>query len=881
MTDKNPEERRLIAAETHEYDWKLWGPYLAERQWATVREDYSSDGNCWDYFNYEMACKRAYRWGEDGIFGFSDRLSRLCFSLALWNGHDPILKERLFGLSGPEGNHGEDVKEEYFYLDSTPTHSYMKALYKYPQSAFPYEELRRVNAERGTNDDEYEITDTNAFAENRYCDVEIEYAKADGEDICIHITASNRGPDTCTLHLIPQIWARNTWSWGAHHEGENHRSEFRANGSNSITTEHMSLGQYTLDAESVDPQHSILQLFTENETDHSDGHDKNVYSKGAFHRYIVDGDTHSVNPKHTGSKAAFVYKLTLAAGSSTSIRLRLYKGAKKSQSFADFDSILNDRRYEADIFYDGIIHADHQAAERQVMRQAYAGLLWSKQFYYYVVKDWLHGDSLQPAPPSERDHGRNHKWKHLYNRDVISMPDTWEYPWYAAWDLAFHMIPFAKIDQSFAEKQLVLFLREWYMHPNGQIPAYEFEFGAVNPPVHAWAALKVYENSGLPGWRNRDFLSRIFHKLLINFTWWINRTDVEGNNLFSGGFLGLDNIGIFDRGATLPTGGTLEQADGTAWMGFYCANLLEMSLELAREDRSYSDAASKFFEHFLTISDAMNGEGGLWNEEDGFYYDIIRVDDQVIPMRIRSMVGLIPLFAVSAIDEHTVNLLPGFQKRMKWFLLNKPDMAMHLIHAHDNSKNHLLSLVDKFSLRRILAYVFDENEFLSPYGIRSLSKYHQDHPFVFEVDGEEFRVDYTPGNSTTTMFGGNSNWRGPIWFPLNYLLIEALLRYAEFFGDSFTIEYPTGSGNEKNLSDIAADLCCRLSRLFLKDPENGKRPCWGENETREQKYWDEHILFHEFFHGDDGTGLGASHQTGWTSLVTWCLEKARALGAKP
>ncbi|NRA39796.1 MAG: glucosidase [Planctomycetes bacterium] len=881
MAGRNPEEKRLIEAEMHEYDWKLWGPYLAERQWATVREDYSSDGNCWDYFNYEMAARRAYRWGEDGLFGFSDRLSRLCFSMALWNGHDPLLKERLFGLSGPEGNHGEDVKEEYFYLDSTPTHSYMKALYKYPNNLFPYEELRRVNKQRSTEDDEYEITDTDAFNDNNYCDIQIEYAKADGEDILINITVSNRSSAATSLWLLPQFWARNTWSWGAHHEGENHRSEFRANGSNSITTEHISLGQYTLDAQGLEATSSLTQIFTENESDHGGERTDDNWLKDAFHRYIINDDKDAVNPKHIGSKAAFVYKLDLAAQSSQVIRLRLYKGSKKSNPFSDFETILSDRQHEADHFYDSIIDPVHAERERQVMRQAYAGLLWSKQFYYYVVKEWLRGDSLQPTPPSDRDHGRNHDWTHLYNRDIISMPDKWEYPWYAAWDLAFHMIPFAKIDQDFAQKQLILFLREWYMHPNGQIPAYEFEFGAVNPPVHAWAALKVYESSGLPGWRDRDFLSRIFQKLLINFTWWVNRTDISGRNLFSGGFLGLDNIGIFDRGATLPTGGTLEQADGTAWMGFYCANLLEMALELAREDRSYSDTASKFFEHFLTINDAMNGKNGLWNEEDGFYYDMVRVDDQVIPMKIRSMVGLIPLFAVSAIEEHTVNLLPGFQKRMNWFLLNKPDMAMHLIYSHDNSNSYLLSLVDKFSLRRILKYVFDEEEFLSPYGIRSLSKFHKDHPFIFEVDGEEYRVDYTPGNSTTTMFGGNSNWRGPIWFPLNYLLVESLLRYAEFYGDSFTIEYPTGSGEEKTLSDIAADICCRLSRLFLKDPESNKRPCWGDDETRDHEHWDEHILFHEFFHGDDGTGLGASHQTGWTSLVTWCLEKARALGAKP
>ena len=878
----NPEQKRLVEASTHEYDWKLWGPYLSERQWATVREDYSPDGNCWDYFPYEAALRRAYRWGEDGLLGISDRKSRLCFSLALWNEKDPFLKERLFGLTGPEGNHGEDVKEEYFYLDSTPTHSYMKALYKYPQAAFPYQELREENARRGIDDPEFELIDTGVFEENRYFDVQAEYAKDGPEDILIKITVTNRGPEAAPIHIMPTWLARNTWSWGAHHEGDNHESLFFAHGKYSITTEHQGLGTYTLN---VDARNNALQgmLFVDNDTHHDDVEDGDgkKYYKDGMNRYIVDGVKECVNPKEIGSKSAFYFKALLEPGEEQVIRLRMYQGIPKKDEFLDFDDIFAKRLAEAEHFYDGVIGDDHSPEEKRVMRQAYAGLLWSKQFYYYVVKEWMRGDALQPAPPSARTRGRNSNWMHLYNRDIISMPDKWEYPWYASWDLAFHMVPFSAIDPHFAKQQLVLLLREWYMHPNGQIPAYEFEFGAVNPPVHAWAALSVYRSSGKPGWRDREFLVRIFHKLLINFTWWINRTDVDGKNLFSGGFLGLDNIGIFDRGATLPTGGVLEQADATAWIGFYCANMLEIAVELARVDRSYGDIASKFFEHFMTIKSALNGDRGLWSAEDGFYYDSVRIGDKKIPLKVRSMVGIIPIFAATIIEEHVLAMLPGFKHRFEWFMLNQPELAVHVISSRDHRNNYLVSLASPEQLRSILSYVFDEDEFLSPFGIRSLSKYHKDHPLVFKVGAEEYRVDYAPGNSETTMFGGNSNWRGPIWFPLNQLFIESLLTYHQFFGDDFTMEYPTGSGIQMNLKEIAADVCCRLSRLFLYDPETSERPFWGREGTRAGENWNELILFHEFFHGDNGAGLGASHQTGWTALVTWCLDKARELGATP
>ncbi len=876
----NAEQVRLEEDARREKNWKRWGPYLSERQWGTVREDYSEWGNCWDYFSHDHARSRAYRWGEDGLLGITDRECRLCFALALWNGKDPILKERLFGLTGPEGNHGEDVKECYYYLDSTPTHSYMKALYKYPQAEFPYARLVEENRRRGKGDPEFELLDAGVFNDNRYFDVFAEYAKASPDDILIRITVANRGPAAATLHLLPTLWYRNTWIWGCKHEGCWIKPRLGLQPDGAVIGDHVSFGKHIFVA-SGDPQF----LFTENETNTRRLYGADNYTpyvKDAFHEYLIHGRSAAVNPKQVGTKVGAYYKLVVPAGKDVVVEMRLTAGGRVLPAVGkECDQIFRSRVREADEFYAAKLPAGLSGQERNVMRQAYAGLLWSKQFYHYIVRDWLEGDPQQPAPPASRNGGRNAEWQNLYNRDIISMPDKWEYPWYAAWDLAFHMIPFAKVDPQFAKDQLVLFLREWYMHPNGQLPAYEFAFGDVNPPVHAWACWRTYKITAPHGQRDRTFLSRTFQKLLLNFTWWVNRKDAEGKNLFSGGFLGLDNIGVFDRSKPLPTGGHLEQADGTAWMAFYCNTMLSMALELAQTNPATEDMASKFFEHFVAIADAINtlGGTGLWDEQDGFYYDQLHVDGQSVPLRIRSLVGLMPLIACEILEEDAIDKLPGFKKRMQWFLEHRKDLAQHISYMVDDAPGHshghrLLAIPSRERLERVLRYLLDENEFLSPYGIRSVSKIHEKQPYVFRVGGEEHRVDYVPGESNTGLFGGNSNWRGPIWFPINFLLVEALERYHHFYGDTLRVECPTGSGQMMNLQDVADEIASRLARIFLPDG-SGRRPCHGEERRyTEDPHWKDLALFYEYFHGDTGRGLGATHQTGWTALVTRCIEEA-------
>ena len=881
------EKKRLAEDAARTANWKRWGPYLAERQWATVREDYSPDGTCWEYFPHDQARSRAYRWGEDGLLGITDRECRLCFAPALWNGRDPILKERMFGLTNEEGNHGEDVKEEYFFLDSTPTHSYMRALYKYPQAVFPYDRLVQENRRRGFDEPEVELADIGVFDEARYFDVEMEYAKVATNDLLIRITITNRGPEEAVLHLLPTLWFRNTWSWGCRHEGCSLKPRMALADADRITLSHPTLGEFTLRFDPGSNGEPPPVLFTENETNNRRLYGTPLdtpYVKDAFHRALIHGEQSAVNPEPVGTKAAPHYTLNLAPGDSRSIRLRLSGGYTHSDTALDdqFEEAFAARKKEADAFYESVLPNSLNEDARRVARQAYAGLLWSKQFYHYIVEDWLKGDPDMPAPPTSRPHGRNTEWGHLYSRDVLSMPDTWEYPWFAAWDHAFHMLPFANVDADFAKKQLVLLLREWYMHPNGQLPAYEFAFDDVNPPVHAWAVWRTYKIDAPAGQRDLDFLARSFQKLLLNFTWWVNRKDSEGRNLFSGGFLGLDNIGVFDRSKPLPTGGTLQQSDGTAWMAFYCLTMMAMALELADKGKrpGYEDMASKFFEHFIQISDAMNnlGGNGLWDEQDGFYYDRIQIDGgDPIPLKVRSLVGLLPLIAVTVIEQETLDSLPGFKKRFEWFLHNRPDLARQISwteeECHCDQHRWLLALPNKDRLARLLKYELDEAEFLSPYGIRSLSKVHEEHPFVLDVDGSEFRIDYAPGESTSGLFGGNSNWRGPVWFPINYLLIEALERYHHYYGEDFTVECPAGSGRMCTLREVAQEMSRRLSSLFLADAE-GRRPCHdGYDGLRRKADGEDLLLFHEFFHGETGRGLGASHQTGWTALVIRCLEK--------
>jgi hypothetical protein len=884
MADKSAqtaEGRRLEESTARSVHWKRWGPYLSERQWGTVREDYSEFGTAWDYFPHEQARSRAYRWGEDGILGISDNHQRLCFALAMWNGKDPILKERIFGLTGSEGNHGEDVKDYYFFLDSTPTHSYMKGVYKYPQAEFPYAWLVEENRRRGRHEPEFELLDTGVFNEDRYYDVVAEYAKATPSDVLIKISVTNRGPEAATLHLLPTLWYRNTWSWdhGAH------RPRLRAgkpgkDGTAVIAVDNPALpGKYRLYIE-----HAPEILFTENETNARrlyGSENTDLFVKDGFHDYLVQGKKSAVSPVGEGSKAAPHYVLDVPAGKTVSVRLRLLDGDAKAP-FADFDKVMDQRRREADEFYGTVIPDRLGDDAKDVMRQAIAGMLWCKQWFHYDVGRWLAGDPTGPPPPAIRKHGRNREWTHLYNDDVVSMPDSWEYPWYAAWDLAFHTIVLALVDPQFAKDQLSLFLREWYMHPNGQIPAYEWAFGDVNPPVHAWAAWRVYKiDKRITGTADREFLERVFHKLLLNFTWWVNRKDPEGKNVFQGGFLGLDNIGVFDRSAPLPTGGTIEQSDGTAWVAMYCLNMLAISLELARENPAYEDVASKFFEHFVYIARAMNniaGEGiELWNREDGFFYDVLHLPSgDTLPLKVRSMVGLIPLFAVETLEPEDMARLPKFCRRMHWFLENRAELRNHVV-EHDTGKGEprrLLSLVNGVRLQSVLRYMLDEREFLSDYGIRAISRFHRDHPYVMSVDGHEHRVDYEPGESSTGLFGGNSNWRGPIWFPVNFLLIESLQKFDHFYGPRFQAEYPTGSGKLLTLWDVAAEISRRLTRIFLRDGD-GRRPVHGtQPKFQTDPHWRDLVLFYEYFHGDSGAGVGASHQTGWTGLVAKLLQQS-------
>jgi hypothetical protein len=871
------EELRLEEVRQRRAHWQRWGPYVSERAWGTVREDYSPYGNAWEYLSHDHARSRAYRWNEDGIAGICDRHQYICFALAMWNGRDPILKERLFGLTGNEGNHGEDVKECYFYLDSTPTHSYMKYLYKYPQAAFPYAQLVEENRRRDKQSPEFELLDTGIFSEKRYFDVSVEYAKASPEDLLVRISVTNHGPDRANLDLLPTVWFRNTWSWG---DAMEDRPSLRRE-ETAIALEHPNLGRRHLHCEGT-PE----LLFTENETNFQrlfGVPNRSPYVKDAFHEYVVNGVGDAINADRVGTKAAARYVLSLGPGETRVVQLRLSPGTIDGAPFGPkFDRTFADRIREAEDFYATVIPGDLATDARLVMRQALAGMLWSKQFYHYVVRDWLKGDPGSPPPPSERVNGRNREWSHLYNADVISMPDKWEYPWYAAWDLAFHCVPLALVDPEFAKQQLVLMTREWYMHPNGQFPAYEWAFGDVNPPVHAWAAWRVYKiDKKRRGTGDRAFLARVFQKLLLNFTWWVNRKDSEGRNVFQGGFLGLDNIGVFDRSAPLPTGGHIEQADGTGWMAMYCLNLLAIAMELASEDPTYEDVASKFWEHFLYIANAINHLGadgtGMWDHQDGFFYDVLHMpDDGHVPLKVRSMVGLIPLFAVETLEPALCNRLDGFRRRLEWFIENRQDLTHNVacMNTPGEGKRRLLSIVDSEQLRRILKVMLDESEFLSPYGIRAVSRIHSENPYTLEANGSEYRVAYEPGESSTGLFGGNSNWRGPIWFPVNFLLIESLQKFHYYLGDEFTVECPTGSGQMMTLWEVAAELSRRMTRIFLKKPD-GRRPVHGTNALYyEDPAWQDLVLFYEYFHGDTGRGVGASHQTGWTGIVAKLLQQS-------
>jgi hypothetical protein len=867
------EGMRLEQDARGEASWRHWGPYLAERQWGTVREDYSPDGSAWDYLPHDHARSRAYRWGEDGLAGFSDQEQRLCLGLALWNGRDPILKERLFGLTNREGNHGEDVKELYYFLDATPSHSYLKMLYKYPQRPFPYGELVGENARRGIGAPEYELIDTGIFDDDRYFDVVVEYAKASADDVLLRITAHNRGPEAAELHILPQLWFRNTWSW----KGGTERPTLHAT-QGMISASHPTLGEYRCHLEGA-PE----LLFTDNETNTPRLFDTPApgrYFKDAFHERIVGARKDAVRTDGMGTKAAAWFKATIPAGGSHVVRVRLVAGSARPQ-FGDFDRLVELRSREADEFYGQLQQDLTDPDARMVQRQAFAGMIWSKQFFYYDVPEWLGGDPAQPAPAAGRRRGRNAEWKHLNNADVISMPDSWEYPWYAAWDLAFHCIPFALIDPEFAKHQLVLLTREWYMHPNGQLPAYEWAFGDVNPPVHAWATWRVFQIDRKRRGDQGDlaFLERVFHKLMLNFTWWVNRKDAQGRNVFQGGFLGLDNIGVFDRSAPLPTGGYINQADGTAWMGMYSLNLMRIALELARHNKVYEDIATKFFEHFLHIAEAMTNLGddgvGLWDEQDQFYYDVLNTpDNQLIPLRVRSMVGLIPLFAVETIDQALLDELPGFAGRLRWFLDYRPDLAQLVSRWQEPGMGdrRLLSLLRGHRMKRLLTRMLDETEFLSDYGIRALSKRHEAEPYVFEVMGMPLSVKYQPAESDSGLFGGNSNWRGPIWFPVNYLLIESLQKFHHYYSDDFKVECPTGSGRFLSLAEVAEELSRRMSRIFLRD-ESGRRPVFGDyQKVQSDPHFRDLVLFHEYFHGDTGRGVGASHQTGWTGLIAKLLQ---------
>jgi hypothetical protein len=894
------EHRRLAEAREGRAHWKRWGPYLAERAWGTVREDYSADGSAWEALPHDFARSKAYRWNEDGIAGIADDGGRICFALALWNGRDPILKERLFGLTGHEGNHGEDVKEYYYYLDSSPTHSYMKMLYKYPQAAFPYTRLVEENRRRGRDEGEFELLDTGVFDDDRYFDVVIEYAKATPDDLLIRISAINRGPEAAGLHLLPTLWFRNEWAWGDWHRLANGTAppprpriwldrDDMGEGREQVVAEHHDAGRYLLAYEG-----SPALLFTENETNLARLYNvpnPQPYVKDGIENAVIHGRADLVNPAREGTKVAAHHHLTVGAGETATIRLRLavdpaspYLDYRRpADPFADFDAVFAARLAEADDFYAAIQAGGLSDDARLVQRQAYAGMLWSKQRYNYDVETWLRGDPLQPPPPPERLDARNSGWRHLLAGDVISMPDKWEYPWFASWDLAFHCIPLAMVDADFAKDQLVMLGREWYQHPNGQIPAYEWAFGDVNPPVLAWAAWRVYKiDQHQRGVGDTGFLERVFHKLLLNFTWWVNRKDTEGNNIFEGGFLGLDNIGVFDRSAPLPLGGHIEQSDGTSWMAMFCLDMLSISLELACQNPAYEDIAVKFFEHFLMIARAMNNMGSdgiaLWDDEDEFFYDILHLAGHRAGMRlkVRSMVGIIPLFAVMTIEPELLTRLPEFRLHLEWVLENRPDWAGLISRWHEPGKGErrLIAMLRGRRMKRVLKRVLDETEFLSPYGVRALSRYHADHPYVLEHSGMRYTVEYQPGESRSGLFGGNSNWRGPIWFPVNYLIVESLHEFHHYYGDDFVIEYPTNSGQYLTLHEIAIELTHRLNNLFLRD-ESGRRPIFGDvDRFQRDPHWRDLIPFHEYFHGDSGAGLGASHQTGWTGLIAKLLQQS-------
>jgi hypothetical protein len=867
------DETRLHGDGVGAASWKFWGPYLSERQWGTVREDYSRFGNAWEYFPHEHARSRAYRWGEDGIGGFSDAEQRLCLAIGLWNEKDPILKERLFGLTNSEGNHGEDVKELYYYLDATPCHTYMRMLYKYPQAAFPYQKLLDENRSRGLSGPEYELIDTGLFDGDRYFDVFVEYAQVEPGEVLVRVSAHNRGLDSAPIHLLPTLWFRNTWSWtdGAA------RPNLKLSEPAHIAASHQDLGDYHLyfdgSAETLfcDNESNLPRLFGATAS--------TSYPKDGINDYVVHHDARGVNPARQGTKAAAHYRFQIEAGQSAQLRLRLTRKLSL-KPFDDFDDLFSERQQEADQFYARLQAEVAGEDARLIQRQAFAGMIWNKQYYHLDIRQWLSGDPTQPTPPVERLHGRNSDWQHLNNADIISMPDKWEYPWYASWDLAFHCLPLAHIDPHFAKHQLVLLTREWYLHPNGQMPAYEWAFGDANPPVHAWAAWRVFQidrkhNSGVADY---TFLERVFHKLMLNFTWWVNRKDEEGRNLFQGGFLGLDNIGVFDRSSQLPTGGHLDQSDGTSWMAMYSLNLMRIALELAQHDHVYEDIATKFFEHFLQIAEAMSGRSGdrveLWDDEDEFFYDVLRLPggDQV-KLKVRSMVGLIPLFAVETLEPELLDQLPEFKRRLEWYLTYRPDLASLVSKWTDKGRGdrRLLSLLRGHRMKCLLRRMLDESEFLSDYGVRALSRVHQQHPYQFDVNGADLSVRYQPAESDSKLFGGNSNWRGPIWFPTNYLLVESLQKFHHYYGDDFKVECPVRSGRFLTLAEVAAELSTRLTRLFLRNA-SGERPVFGSvKQFQQSAYFRDYVPFYEYFHGDNGRGVGASHQTGWTGLVVKLL----------
>jgi hypothetical protein len=906
----NAEAQRRDHNDRQEARWHLWGPYLSERQWGTVREDYSANGDAWNYFPHAMAPSRAYRWGEDGIGGISDFRQRLCFAFAFWNERDPILKERLFGVTGPQGNHGEDVKEIFFFEDNTPTHSYMRMTYRYPQAPFPYQELVRQNAQRSKMEPEFELWDTGILRENRFFDITIEYAKAADDDILIRATATNRGLERAPLHLVGTFWFRNTWSWGLDNRRPTlHLGNSQRPGITVVQANHHALGDYQLFCENA-----AEVLFTENESNLQLLYgvpNAGPFVKDAFHESIVRGNSAAVNPARTGTKAAAHYAIQLEPGESRGVRLRLtsahpahaisgtlsgnstpntsgnaHNPGTTNDSFADFDHIFAQRIQEADEFYRQLAPEGLTPEQRAIQRQALAGMLWTKQFYYYVVERWLDGDPAPPSPPEERNEGRNSAWRHLHNERVMSMPDAWEYPWYAAWDLAFHCIPLALVDPHFAKTQLDIIVREWYQHPNGQIPAYEWNFSDVNPPVISWAAFRVYKiEERMTGKADRAFLETVFHKLLLNFTWWVNRKDSGGRNIFEGGFLGLDNIGVFDRNMSFPDGSRLEQSDGTSWMGMFCLTMMQTALELALENPVYENIATKFFEHFLGIAAAMNNAGGqgigLWNEEDEFFYDVLHTPgNRYFPLKVRSLVGLMPLLAVETLEPAVLETMPGFAERLEWYLANRPDLAGLVSRWYEpgNGERRLMALTRGHRMKCLLRRMLDPNEFLSEYGVRSLSKFHQQNPYILNVHGEEKRVGYEPAESQSNIFGGNSNWRGPVWFPINFLLIESLQKFHHYYGDDFKVECPTGSGQFVTLNEVGNELSNRLIKLFLRN-EKGERPFEGSSgDSLGAEFDRERYLFHEFFHADTGGGLGASHQTGWTGLVAKLIQQQGTRG---